>query len=265
MNYVKKQWNEGDLIDSASLNNIENGIEDLEGRVTNLEASGAETTSSIPPCIGTISGKRSGVCHDLGQLKTYYSNDYELCPYPYDEPYIFISNESAGIVEPRGSLDIYMLPDSSGTAEDMSFSPKYYNESGAVENLAPSSFNFDGLELFLEVLTRSPNKYFLKFDCDLTYSDETEIYSGSGEVLSTCDYTCSFDPKTLACKISFLSSRSDFKGYEVFGVDIMPKNKSYIPSRYKGFIPLGSNKKHFIWNSSCSSELICENTYKVIE
>lgn len=256
MNYAKKQWNEGDLIDSASLNNIENGIEDLEGRVTELE---------LPVLFGASNYTLSSVYHDLGQLKTYYSDDYELCP--KNEPYVFITNESMGIVEPRGLFSIYTLPDSSGTAEDMSFSPKYYNASGAVDNPAPSSFDFDGLELFLEVLARStgPDTFFKKFVCDLAYSGETGIYSGSGEVLSTCNYTCSFDPKTLICKMSFSSSDLDFRGYEVFGVDIMPKNKSYIPSRYDGFILPGSNKKRFIQGPPRSSELICENTYKVIE
>lgn len=263
MSYVKKQWNEGDLIDSASLNNIENGIEDLEGRVTELELPGTETTSSIPLHIETLYGG-SGVYHDLGQLKAYYSDRYYISP--GDEPYILITNESTGIVEPRGVFDIYLLPTSSGSADDMSFSPKYCWESGTLKILDSSSFSFEGLELFLEVLSRRiESNAYQKFSCNLTYSSETGIYSGSGEVMSTCYYTCSFDPKTLTCEVSFSSYHTMFEGYEVFSVDIMPKNKSYIPSGYKSFIPLGSNKKHFIYGDLFSSELICENTYKTPE
>ena len=228
-----------------------------------------KTTDSIPPHIGSTSNSSAGVYHDLGQLKTYYSNNYELCP--SDEPYIFISNESTGIVEPRGVFSIYMLPTNSGTAADMSFSPKYYYTAYTGEevqaNLDSRYFTFDGLELFLEVLSKPvvPNTIFEKFVCNLTYSNETGIYSGSGEVLSSCYYTCSFDPKTFTCKISLSSYHPDFRAGEVFGVDIMPKNKSYIPSRYNGFISLGSNKKYFLWRSLYSSEPICENTYKVTE
>lgn len=225
-----------------------------------------KTTDSIPPYINDVNSRGVGACHDLGQLRTYYSDGRDSCP--RNEPYIFISNESAGIVEPRGLFDIYMLPTGSGAATDMSFSPKYYNELGAREILDSHYLNFDGSELFLEVLLRGVGEYkgFLKFYCDLTYSNETGIYSGSGEVLSTCNYTCSFDPKALTCKVSLSSWEYYSSGYEVFGADIMPKNKSYIPGSYNGFIPLGSNKKHFTSSGHLySSELICENTYKVIE
>lgn len=225
-----------------------------------------KTTDSIPFHIDNPTGTSGAVFHDLGQLKTYYSSDFGHCP--NNEPYVSITNESVSIVEPRGLFSIYTLPDSSGTAEDMSFSPKYYR-SGVAYDLDSHYFDFNGLELSLEVLLRrveESSTNFLKFDCDLTYSYETGIYSGSGEVLSTCNYTCSFDPKTFTVKLS-LSSWEYFRSfYEVFGVDIMPKNKSYIPATFYGFIPLGSNKKYFISSGSpCSSELISENTYRIIE
>lgn len=265
MAYVKKQWNEGDLIDSASLNNIENGIEDLEGRVTELELPGTETTSLVPPFMHSTGTPGKGVCHDLGQFKAYYSNNSNL--FPEDAPYISITNESSCIVEPRGVFSIYLLPDSNDTKEDMSFSPKYYNvQEETYLSFSTRSFDFDGLELFLEVLLKPVHlSSFAKFVCDLTYSSETGIYSGEGTALSTCDYTCSFDPKTCTCKLSFPSWKTS--RYEVFGVEIMPKNKSYIPSvSNSSLIPLGSNKKYIIYGHvPYSSELICENTYKTPE
>lgn len=225
---------------------------------------GLKSTGSItvPSYISSLT--EASICHDLGQLKTYYSDIANKGP--DNEPYISITNESLGIVEPRGVFSIYLLPTSRGAVEDMSFSPEYYDESGEYRLSSDSNdFDFEGLELILEILLMRDSQNFKKFTCELTYSNETGLYSGSGERSCTYDYTCSFDPKTCACTISFSYSGDVLGGYGVFGAEIMPKNKSYIPSTYyNGFIPLGSNKKYIIdnlWARVHSSEMICENIY----
>lgn len=185
----------------------------------------------------------SGV-KEIGQLKTYLISDVSSTYWDSDlkvEPFYFITGTSSGgLWEPRGLMEIYMLPTSNKSQlDDLEFEMDYRNSDSELLNLGDlSSFNPDHQALIALCYLKTPEdpKISQRLSLSLSYSEETGLYIGSeANVSSTYSYTCSFDPKTWKFTVSISRGSTshyfgDILGKEIVGVSVQSKNQFYIPA-----------------------------------
>ena len=181
---------------------------------------------------------------EVGQLKTYLISAVSSTYWDRDlkvEPFYFITNTSSGgFWEPRGLMEIYMLPTSNKSQlDDLEFEMDYRNSDSELLNLGDlSSFNPDHQDLIALCYLKTPEdpKISQCLTLSLSYSEETGLYIGSeANVSSTYSYTCSFDPKTWKFTVSISRGSTshyfgDILGKEIVGVSVQSKNQFYIPA-----------------------------------
>ena len=227
-------------------------------------------------------GSSYGTAKEIGQLKTYLVQGFgDMDSYgPKEEPFYFITNTSlGGLWEPRGLMEIYLLPTSNKSQlNDLEFEMDYRNSRYGLLNLEyfPSTLNpgWSDLVAWCYLKTPETSNISQRLTLSLSYSEETGLYTGSDiNVVSTYAYTCSFDPKTWKFTLSIGEPAdnqrfADILGKEIVGVSIQSKNQSYIStydaaSYYLNDAPY--KRIIYVRGSSYESKIIGDYSYTLTE
>lgn len=220
---------------------------------------------------------------EMGQLKTYFVGELgDMDTSALKEPCYFItSGSSSGLWEPRGLMEIYLLPTSNKSQlDDLEFEMDYRRCDNSYYKLDLDYIPFLGGSSTSELIAYcylKPSgglKISQRLEFLLSYSGETGLYTGSDiNVASTYGYTCSFDPKTWKFTLSLGESvgnkNSDFGdilGKEIVGVSVQAKNGSYINAQYAHSYYLNDTpykRNIYVKGSSWESKITNDYSYTI--
>ena len=236
---------------------------------------GEETPKENPfdPFMTSI-GASPNLSEGIGQLKTYLvGDDDDAYSCPQGAPFYFITRTSSGgLWEPRGLMEIYMLPTGNKSQlDDLVFEANYHANSSKLnpENISFNSPSVQNRDLVAHCYLKpsADSKISQEIALSLSYSEETGLYTGSDiSVSSTYSYTCSFDPKTWKFTVSIGRAANDqhfrdILGKEIVGVSVQPKDHSCILANFGSYYLNDAPYKRYIYYRGGSYESKITNGY----